>query len=236
VAQWFAVLHGDETLDARERDILEVWHANAAPWMRAVRGQGIASRRLVTDRAMLDAVRSRRPRTAIDLGCGEGWLVRALTAEGVETLGVDAVPALIAAAREAGGGRFLVMDYAEIAAGRLRERADVVTCNFSLLGGASVDVLLRAVPALLEPGGALIVQTLHPFTACGDDPYADGWREGSWQGCGEGFGRAAPWYFRTFAGWLDALAQARLHVTRVVEPVHPQTGRPASLVLIAEAT
>ena len=222
-------------MDAHERDILEVWHENAAPWTQAVRGKMIASRRLVTDRAMLDAVRARRPRTAIDLGCGEGWLVRALAAEGIETLGIDAVPALIAAARDVGGGRFLAMDYAAIAAGSLRERADVVTCNFSLLGGASVDALLRAVPALLAPGGALIVQTLHPFTACGDAPYADGWREGSWQGCGEGFGRAAPWYFRTLAGWLDALAQARLRVTRVVEPAHPHTGRPASLILIAEA-
>lgn len=222
-------------MDEREQAIVEAWHANAAPWTRAVREQAIASRRLVTDRAILDAVLARRPRSVIDLGCGEGWLVRALSGQGIDVLGIDAVPALVDAAHAAGGGRFLAMDYADVANGALRERADAAVCNFSLLGGESVDALLRAMPALLAPGGALLVQTLHPPTACGDAPYVDGWRDGSWAGCGEGFGQAAPWYFRTLAGWLDALAQADLQLVRMVEPLHPLTGKPASMILVAEA-
>lgn len=222
-------------MDEREQAILETWHANAAPWTRAVREQAIASRKLVTDRAIVDAVLARRPCSVIDLGCGEGWLVRALAGQGIDVLGIDVVPTLVDSARTAGGGRFLMMDYADVANGALRERVDVVVCNFSLLGGESVDVLLGAVPSLLAPGGALLVQTLHPFTACGDGPYADGWREGSWDGCGEGFGNAAPWYFRTLAGWLDALAQAGLQPAGMVEPLHPLTGKPASVILVAEA-
>ncbi|MEW9570198.1 trans-aconitate 2-methyltransferase [Rhodanobacter sp. Si-c] len=222
-------------MDEREQAILEAWHANAAPWTRAVREQAIASRRLATDRAILDAVLAHRPRRVIDLGCGEGWLVRGLAEQGVDVLGIDAVPALVEAARAAGGGRFLEMDYADVANGALRERADVVACNFSLFGGESVDALLRTVPSLLTPGGVLVVQTLHPFVACGDDAYADGWRAGSWVGCGEGFGQAAPWYFRTLAGWLDALTQAGLQLRRMVEPLHPPTGKPASVILMAEA-
>lgn len=222
-------------MDQREHTILETWHANAAPWTRAVREHAIASRQQVTDRAILDAVLARRPRSVIDLGCGEGWLARALAVQGVDVLGIDAVPALVDAARTAGGGRFLAMDYAEVAGGALCERADVVTCNFSLLGGESVDALLRAVPSLLRPGGALVVQTLHPLTACGGAPYVDGWRESSWAGCGDGFGQAAPWYFRTLAGWLDALARAGLYEVGRVEPMYPSTGKPASLILVAEA-
>lgn len=222
-------------VDEREQAILEAWHANAAPWTRAVREQAIASRRLVTDRAILDTVLARRPRSVIDLGCGEGWLVRALTEKGIGALGIDAVPALVDSARTAGGGRFLAMGYADVASGALRERADAVACNFSLLGGESVDALLRAIPSLLAPGGALLVQTLHPPTACGDVPYVDGWRDGSWAGCGEGFGQAAPWYFRTLAGWLDALVQADLQLVRMIEPLHPLTGKPASMILLAEA-
>ena len=221
-------------MDEREQAILEAWHLNAAPWTRAVREQAIASRRLVTDGAILDAVLARRPHSVVDLGCGEGWLVRALAKQGIDTLGIDAVPALVDAARAAGGGRFLAMDYADVANGVLRERADAVICNFSLLGGDSVDALLRVVPSLLAPGGALVVQTLHPPTASGDAPYVDGWRDGSWAGCGEGFGQAAPWYFRTLAGWLDALAQAGLQVVRMAEPLHPLTGKPASVILVAE--
>ncbi len=226
---------GEVPVDEREQAILEVWHASAEPWTRAVRGQAIASRRLVTDAAIVDAVLACRPRSVIDLGCGEGWLVRALAGQGIDVLGIDAVPALVEAARAAGDGRFIAMDYAEVANGALHERADVVACNFSLLGGASVDALLHAVPSLLEAGGVLVVQTLHPISACGDRPCADGWREGSWAGCGDGFGKAAPWYFRTLAGWLDALARAGLQLVRMREPLHPHTAEPASLILVAAA-
>ena len=113
-----------------EASILAVWQASASPWTRAVREARIASRRLVTDAAIVAAIRARAPRRVIDLGCGEGWLARALAAQGIDVLGIDAVPALVAAAEAAGGGRFRVMDYAAIAAGALHEQADVVACNF----------------------------------------------------------------------------------------------------------
>ncbi|PXV61345.1 Methyltransferase domain-containing protein [Dyella jiangningensis] len=219
--------------EADEARILDAWQANAPAWERAVREERIESRRLVTDQAIVDAVLARSPRTVIDVGCGEGWLARALAAQGVQVIGVDVVPALVESARAKGGGAFRVLSYEDIAAGALRERADIVVCNFSLLGGASVDALLAAVPGLLAPGGRLIVQTVHPLMAA--EPYADGWREGSWIGCGEGFGEAAPWYFRTLGGWVSAFERAGLGLRDLVEPLHPHTGRPASVIFIAGA-
>lgn len=217
-------------MDAEEA-ILRVWHGHALPWSRAVREGRIASRRLVTDAAVVAAVLALAPRRVIDLGCGEGWLARALAGQGIDVLGVDAVPALVEAAQTSGGGRYRVMDYAAIAAGELHEQADVAVCNFSLLGDESVDRLLRAIPSLLAPGGALVIQTLHPCAACGEAPYRDGWREGSWAGCGDGFGEAAPWYFRTLAGWQRSFREAGLSLRGIAEPVHPETGWPASIVL-----
>lgn len=216
--------------------ILDAWQANADAWERAVRDGRIESRKLITDRAIVDAVLSHAPRRVIDVGCGEGWLAQRLAHEGVEVIGVDIVPALIEAARLQGGGSFQVMSYAEIAAGALRERADVVVCNFSLLGESSVAGLLAAVPALLEPGGVLLVQTLHPLVAAPDQAYRDGWRNGSWVGCGEGFSQPAPWYFRTIGSWLDAFQAAGLRLNRLVEPLHPHTGRPASVIFVAGAS
>lgn len=218
---------------AQETQILDAWHTNAQAWERAVREGRIESRKLATDRAILDAVLARSPRTAIDVGCGEGWLARALAERGVQVLGTDAVPALVEAARAKGGGDFRVMSYEAIASGALDQRADAVICNFSLLGGTSVEALLAAVPRLLEPGGALIVQTLHPAMA--GEPYADGWREGSWAGCGEGFAQAAPWYFRTLGSWVAAFERAGLDLVQLVEPLHPDTGRPASAVFVTVA-
>src|SRR5688572_19068617 len=150
--------------------ILESWHKNALPWTAAVRCGQIRSRTLVTDRAIVDAIVSRSPRSVLDIGCGEGWLARELATKTIRVTGVDVVPALIESAQNAGGGDFSVASYEEIAAGKVTISADVVVCNFSLLGNESVDGIFAAVPRLLDRNGAFIVQTIHPVAACGSLP------------------------------------------------------------------
>lgn len=214
--------------------VLAAWHRNATPWIAAVRGGEIASRKLVTDAAVLDAVLECQPKHVLDLGCGEGWLALALARHGIAVTGVDAVPELVAAAREAGLADCRLLAYEDIARGALDLRADVVVCNFSLFGKDSVDELLRAVPALLEPRGALVVQTLHPLMACGDLPYADGWRAGSWAGFSAAFRDAPPWYFRTLASWFALIDASGLTLREMREPVDPRSGKPASAIFIAQ--
>jgi 2-polyprenyl-3-methyl-5-hydroxy-6-metoxy-1,4-benzoquinol methylase len=221
----------DPLSDAR---IVDSWHKNAAPWTTAVRDNQIESRRLVTNDAIVDAVLSRAPTSALDIGCGEGWLVRALAERGVKAIGVDVVPALIEQARRAGGGEFRVFSYEEIAAGELDVTVDAAIANFSLIGKESVENLLRRAPALLEPRGALIIQTLHPLVARGDLPYEDGWRTGSWAGFSDEFSDPAPWYFRTMESWANVLEESGLRLIETREPKHPASGRPASVIFIAE--
>lgn len=220
----------------RETRIRACWDANAAAWTEAVRGGGIRSRRVATDAAIVDAVRARRPRTVLDIGCGEGWLARVLAGQGVEVLGVDGSGALVELARAAGGGRFRVLTQEALGEKGLDERFDVVTCNFALFGKAVVERLLARVPDMLQPDGAFIMQTLHPPTACAGDGYHDGWRGGSWQGCGEGFREAPPWYFRTRESWLALLAGSGLEVREERVPKEPQTDAPLSWLLVAEVS
>lgn len=216
--------------DLTDASILDSWSRNSAPWITAVRGREIASRALVTDAAIVETVRARKPRTGVDLGCGEGWLVRALPE--VEMIGVDAMPGLVDAAREAGGGAFRTMSYEQIAAGELQLAVDVAICNFSLIGNEAVSGLFKAAPGYLRPGGSLVVQTVHPLASCGDAPYADGWREGSWAGFNSGFMDAPPWYFRTIASWIALFTDHGLRLAEMREPVHPDTGKPVSLILV----
>ena len=216
--------------------IIESWHANATPWTAAVREQRIESRKLVTDRAIVDAVMSRAPASVLDIGCGEGWLVRALAARGVPTIvGVDVVPGLIDRAQAAGGGEFRIASYEAIARGELEIVVDVAVANFALIGKEAVDALIAATPRLLRPGGTLIVQTLHPVVATGDQPYVDGWRTGSWAGFSDDFTDPAPWYFRTLESWVQLIVASGLTLVEVREPMHPMTGKPASVVFVAVA-
>lgn len=220
----------DRLSDAR---IVESWHKNAAPWTAVVRAQEIESRRLVTDRAIIDVIQQHAPRSLLDLGCGEGWLIRALCGTGMRLIGVDVVPELIERARHAGGGEFHVASYERIAAGDFPVTVDAVVCNFSLLGKESVEATCAAVRSLLTPDGVLIVQTLHPIVACGELPYRDGWREGSWQGFNNQFSDPPPWYFRTLGGWLSLFRAAGLQLHTLHEPLHPVSARPASVIFVA---
>ena len=218
-----------------DKKVIEAWRENASPWTEAVRGKTIESRNLVTDSSIVDAVMSRNPRTVIDIGCGEGWLSRTLADRGITCVGVDVVPELIEKARALGGGDFHVASYEEIGAGKIDGEFDLAVANFSLIGGEAVDRLINRIPRLLAAGGALIIQTPHPVVAGGDLPYVDGWREGSWAGCGDKFGRAAPWYFRTIESWVKLLRDSGLQLVEVREPQHPLNRKPASLILIAES-
>jgi 2-polyprenyl-3-methyl-5-hydroxy-6-metoxy-1,4-benzoquinol methylase len=223
-------------MDARsDAKVLSSWHVNADAWTRAVRDRAIESRKLVTDAAIVDAVLALRPTTMLDIGCGEGWLVRALAAHGVKGMGIDAVPALIEQATRAGSGEFEVATYEAIAEGAFTTTVDVVVANFSLIGHEAVARVLHRVPSMLTPGGALVIQTLHPMVACGDHPYVDGWRDGSWAGFSSDFTDPAPWYFRTLASWIALLAESGFPRVRMREPLHPTTQKPASIILTAMA-
>ncbi|HEX5872789.1 MAG TPA: class I SAM-dependent methyltransferase [Longimicrobium sp.] len=219
----------------REAALIWSWMANADAWTRAVREGRIASRRLATDAAIVEAVAERKPGRVLDLGCGEGWLMRALAERGIDTVGLDVSLELVMAAEETGGGRYRCCSYEELVDDPTRAGGpyDAIACNFSLLG-ADLVPLLGALRRNLAPGGTLVIQTVHPWTAAGDEGYADGWRTETFDAFGGDFAEPMPWYFRTLGSWIDALRGAGFRVSTLREPVHPETGQPASLVMVAE--
>lgn len=216
-----------------DREIEASWRRNADAWTSAVRAHTLESRRLVTDRAVVDAVLALAGSRILDVGCGEGWLARRLAGSDREVVGFDGSPELIAHARAAGGAAFFELSYEAFVhePQHVGSDFDVAVCNFSLLG-EHVARVLRAVLRVTAPSGRLVVQTVHPATDASAGSYADGWREerfeplpGTWQ--------PMPWYFRTFGSWIRVLRAAGWQVETVTEPVNPHTGTPASLLLIA---
>lgn len=214
---------------ADSKAILASWQANADAWLAAVREQRIDSRR-VTNAAVLDAIKAGAPRRVLDVGCGEGWLCRALHDDGIEAVGVDATVPLIGAARAAGAGRFEVLRYDELVTDPLRlGQFDGVVFNFALFE-ADPSPILRAVRQAVCPVGRLIIQTVHPDRVAGEA----GWREERFAGFGAAFLAVMPWYFHSIAGWGRLLLDSGWRLIHQMAPVDPAGGLPLSLILIAE--
>lgn len=212
------------------------WDSNAEAWTRAVRDRLIESRRVATDAAIIEAISSLSPQLILDVGCGEGWLCRASEARSVRAVGVDGSAALIEAARKAGEGEYYHLPYREFA--KLpsllnSKRPDVAVFNFSLLDD-KIEGVLRYVAGVLRPGGRLVIQTVHPWAGRGDDPYMDGWRMEDFAPLSVAFREPMPWYFRTLASWSEEVRNAGLEIDRLIEPRHPETGQPVSLIIVAD--
>lgn len=219
-------------MPASENSILHSWQRNAQAWIEAIRTGSIESRLQVTNQAILTAVLSRQPERVLDLGCGEGWLLRALAERGVEAVGVDGDPTLVAAAQAAGTSAVHLAGYDALveATTDIGHDYNLICANFALLHQEIIP-LLAAMNPLLAPGGALVIQTLHPWAVAGSD-YQDGWREETFVGF-EGQWQPMPWYFRTLSSWINALDMAGFRLASLQEPQHPQSAVPQSLLLVA---
>lgn len=207
------------------------WSRNADAWTQVVREGGIESRRAATDRAILDAITESAPSTMLDVGCGEGWLVRAAAERGIDATGIDGSPELIASARAAGGGRFEVISYEDLVSRPERVGAsfDLVVCNFALLD-EELRPLLKAIRSIAA--SMFIIQTVHPWTAKGDLPYENAWRTERFDAFGGEFAEEMPWFFRTLESWVADIRQAGFAIRQIREPAHPESGVPLSLLFV----
>ena len=219
--------------------ILESWEANARQWIDLLDAGELESRELVTNQAVMDAIARLHPSLVLDAGCGEGWLCRALHKKGIDAVGVDGTTELIHQARLRGEGHYELLTFEELLEQSPWPMAyfDVVVFNFCLYEKALTQNLLQAATRWVFPHGKLVIQTLHPFAALGTGrPYEDGWQVESWAGLPRAFSHPYKWYYRTMGSWLTLLLSAGWQILALEEPLHPRTGRPASLLITAQKT
>lgn len=215
-----------------EQKIIDSWQANADNWTAIISSNSIESRKLATNKAIVDAVFNAAPSTVLDLGCGEGWLSKELADKGITVTGTDVIPALIEKAKEKVNGNFVVASYEEIYSGKVSfpQLFDAVVINFALIGKESTENLLTALPSLMTPAGQLFIQTLHPDSRKAIDDYTTGWKEGSWDGLGDQFTQPYQWYFRTMEDWLQLLHQSGFKNISTTEVLHPHSAKPLSVI------
>ena len=220
-----------------DRDILDSWGKNAQSWIEVIEGGRIESRHLVTNGAIEEAILHDRPAGMLDLGCGQGWLTHRLQASGIAAHGIDATEQLTRAAQRQRGATFAVQRYEDLIAGKpiQGQPFEAVVINFALFGEKTTEKLLYSLHLYLKGRRLLFIQTLHPQEVIGERPYQSGWLEGSWEGLDGHFTQPHLWYFRTLDDWASLLKKTKFNLEKVIEPLHPATGRPASVIFVARA-
>lgn len=217
-----------------EENIINSWNQNAKAWIGAIEKNEIESRVTTTNKVIIDTIIEKEPNKVLDVGCGEGWLSRALNSKGINVLGIDAISSLVEEARSKGGGRFEVLTYQEVSIHSLKEKFDVIVCNFSLIGKESVDNLFENIHEVLNEDGFFIIQTLHPLANYIGYHYEDGWRKGSWTGFSDQFTNPPPWYFRTLETWKKIFRENGLYLSEIIETKKQSTEEKMSIVFVGK--
>jgi 2-polyprenyl-3-methyl-5-hydroxy-6-metoxy-1,4-benzoquinol methylase len=214
----------------QEQAILKSWDTNAQAWTQAVRNREIESRNRVTNQAIVDAILSQDFQSMLDVGCGEGWLIRKIastrpSAKSDDYVGIDGSKDLIHQAQELDQEHtYLNLTYQALNIDSLQRKFDLIVCNFSLFGKESVDDLLLKLKGLLNENGRILIQTLY----VADEDI--GWQAGSWQGFSEQFTDPAPWYKRNHQAWLTTFEQAGLVMSQHQTTQDPDTLKPSSVI------
>lgn len=211
--------------------LLRAWQDNAQGWGRLVREKLIESRSEVTDDAILEACGPPSGR-ALDLGCGEGWLTRALGQKGWQCVGIDAVADLVKQARQAGEQVYIHGQYRDLNDHFGPSEFDLVVANFSLLGEETTTAAVGQVAHLLKEGGRFLIQTLHPSSL--DQPETSRWQVEEWDWIPSMALSSSPWYFRSLADWRELLEQNDLRLVNLTEPKMAGTDEPSSMILECE--
>jgi 2-polyprenyl-3-methyl-5-hydroxy-6-metoxy-1,4-benzoquinol methylase len=127
------------------RDRLYEAYASEHTGRSGAKAVGIAYRRDI--RPALPALHSG---TVLDIGCGQGELVRLLLAEGYDAVGVDLSPEQVTLAHQAGLDQILQGDYRDFLAARRGQLAAVTATD--LLEPVVSAIGNVAFPRLAAPG------------------------------------------------------------------------------------
>lgn len=217
---------------ASHSSILDSWTENASEWISIIRQKGIDSRK-VTNPAVVNTIWELHPASVLDLGCGEGWLTRALHQLQIPVIGVDGTDSLIQWARQQSNCPYQLISFEQLIAGApiLQAPFELIVLNFCLYESDATENLLRYLHQYLFGRKLVVIQTLHPITLIKNGmAYCNQWLEDSWAGLPGKFTSPHRWYFRTLEGWLSTFNTCHLQLLSITEPRANEQSWPASII------
>lgn len=143
----------------------------------------------------------------LDLGCGDGALTAVIAASGAEVLGVDAAPAMVAAAQARG----LNVARHDGHALPFAARFDGVFSNAALHWMRDPEVVLAGVARALKPGGRFVGE----MAGAGNIACIQTAMVAEFAARGRDGAALVPWYFPTLEEYRARLEQAGLVVQEI---------------------
>jgi|GEM_PF-250241 len=132
------------------------WVGAARSWIKNVDQSSHFQRTELIDPILYSRVEALAPKTAIELGCGEGRNCRILRDHGCDVVGIDPVDTFIEAARERDpAGRYITAFAEDLQA--IEGRFDLVLCVMSLSGVRDLNAVISNMDRVLKPGGQVLV-------------------------------------------------------------------------------
>jgi SAM-dependent methyltransferase len=141
------------------------WEDEAESWVRWARAPDHDSYWYYSP-GFLDEIVPAPGRRTLEIGCGEGRVVRDLAARGHSVVGIDSSPTLLRHARESDpGGEYLLADAAALPFAD--SSFDMVVAYNSLMDIDDMPGAVREAARVLEPGGRLCICITHPVNDAG---------------------------------------------------------------------
>jgi SAM-dependent methyltransferase len=212
-------------------ELSRAWDEHAEKWIAWARKPGHDSYWVFHRDVFLELVPPPSGQT-LDLGCGEGRFSRDLAALGHDVVGVDASPALLAAARETAPE--IEVHEADAAALPFEDASFGLVVGFmSLQDVENFEGAIRECGRVLSPGGRLCLAVVHPINSAETRRQEDGESplviEGSYLGSfsyaqtvvRDGLEMTFASVHRPLEAYTEALAGSGFVIERIREPRLP---------------
>jgi SAM-dependent methyltransferase len=171
-------------------------------------------------------------RRVLDIGCGEGQVARRVATLGAGVVGLDPTLSQVRVARDRGGGPTFVRARAE-ALPCADDAFDAVLLCLALEHVEELEVAIREVARVLEPGGRFVLLLCHPLLQAPGSGWVEDqtlgehyWRIGTYLDEDVALDTVAPgvellFIHRPLSRYVHALGEAGLLVDDMEEPPPP---------------